>query len=236
MENPSSNRGRHIALRPIRRVWDSAHRKHYSRRAEGRRPSAICDVATERKLKRSRASTPRETSLVCIVPTTFYQEVPAQTATTETGGETGGLDSDSLHHCGNGAAFGLCGQQKRDHDPARSQHPAGKRRGRRRESNGRPEVRGCARLAIDALAQGAVANHHQITSRARPANAFWAPRWAILLAPQTAAALVGADVTAGLRDSGYRVLEPNDPGYASAAKVNVRIVEFWPRTAALKQD
>ena len=47
---------------------------------------------------------------------------------------------------------------------------------------------------------------------------------------------MGADVTAGLRDSGYRVLEPNDPGYASAAKVNVRIVEFWPRTAALKQD
>ena len=36
MENPSSNRGRHIALRPIQRVWDSAHRKHYSRRAEGR--------------------------------------------------------------------------------------------------------------------------------------------------------------------------------------------------------
>ena len=25
MENPSSNRGRHIALRPIQRVWDSAH-------------------------------------------------------------------------------------------------------------------------------------------------------------------------------------------------------------------
>ena len=62
----------------------------------------------------------------------------------------------------------------------------------------------------------------------------------LLVPPQTAASLVGAAVTAGLRDSGYRVLEPNDPGYASAAKVNVRIVEFWswvtPGFAQIKLD
>jgi hypothetical protein len=47
-------------------------------------------------------------------------------------------------------------------------------------------------------------------------------------------------VTAGLRDSGYRILEPNDPGYATAPKVNVRIFEFWtwvtPGFAQIKLD
>ena len=83
----------------------------------------------------------------------------------------------------------------------------------------------------------------QITSRAlaRKRNGYGAALGDVLLAPpQTAAALVGAAVTAGLRDSGYRVLEPNDPGYASAAKVNVRIVEFWswvtPGFAQIKLD
>jgi hypothetical protein len=41
------------------------------------------------------------------------------------------------------------------------------------------------------------------------------------------ASLVGAAVTAGLRDSGYRVLDPSDPGYAAAPKITVQIVQFW---------
>ena len=51
---------------------------------------------------------------------------------------------------------------------------------------------------------------------------------------------MGDAVKAGLRDSGYRVLEPNDPDYASAPKVNLRIVEFWtwvtPGFAQIKLD
>jgi hypothetical protein len=70
----------------------------------------------------------------------------------------------------------------------------------------------------------------QITSRAlaRKRNTYGAAMGDVLLAPpQTVSSLVGGAVKAGLRDSGYRILEPNDPGYDSAPKVNVRIVEFW---------
>ena len=68
------------------------------------------------------------------------------------------------------------------------------------------------------------------------------PHWATCsrAPPQTVSSLVGDAVKAGLRDSGYRVLEPNDPDYASAPKVNVRIVEFWtwvtPGFAQIKLD
>jgi len=62
----------------------------------------------------------------------------------------------------------------------------------------------------------------------------------LLAPPQTVSSLVGDAVKAGLRDSGYRVLEPNDPDYASAPKVNLRIVEFWtwvtPGFAQIKLD
>jgi len=54
------------------------------------------------------------------------------------------------------------------------------------------------------------------------------------------AALVGAAVTAGLRDSGYRVLDANDPAYASAPRITVQIVQFWawvtPGFAQIKRD
>ena len=62
----------------------------------------------------------------------------------------------------------------------------------------------------------------------------------LLAPPQTVSSLVGNTVKAGLRDSGYRVFEPNDPDYASAPKVNLRIVEFWtwvtPGFAQIKLD
>ena len=61
-----------------------------------RRPSAICDEPTERKLKRSSASTPRE-NFFCLHRSDdiLPRNVPAVgrlTATTETRGETHGLD------------------------------------------------------------------------------------------------------------------------------------------------
>jgi len=52
--------------------------------------------------------------------------------------------------------------------------------------------------------------------------------------------LVGDAVKAGLRDSGYRVIEPDDVAYSSAPKVNVRIDEFWtwvtPGFGSIKLD
>jgi hypothetical protein len=97
--------------------------------------------------------------------------------------------------------------------------------------------------SIPSLKEPSQINDTQITSRAlaRKRNGYGAALGDVLLAPpQTVASLVGDAVTAGLRDSGYRVLEPNDPSYASAPKVNVRIVEFWswvtPGFAQIKLD
>jgi len=97
--------------------------------------------------------------------------------------------------------------------------------------------------SIPSLKEPSQINDPQITSRAvaRKRNGYGAALGDVLLAPpQTVASLVGSAVTAGLRDSGYRVLEPNDPAYASAPKVNVRIVEFWswvtPGFAQIKLD
>ena len=87
-----------------------------------------------------------------------------------------------------------------------------------------------------------LSNTH-ITSRAlaRKRGGFGHAFGDVLLAPpQTAASLVGDAVKAGLRDSGYRVLEPSDPGYAAAPRIAVRISEFWtwvtPGFASIKLD
>jgi hypothetical protein len=62
----------------------------------------------------------------------------------------------------------------------------------------------------------------------------------LLNPPQSASALVGDAVKAGLRDGGYRVIEANDPAYAAAPRVNVRINEFWtwitPGFGSIKLD
>jgi hypothetical protein len=83
----------------------------------------------------------------------------------------------------------------------------------------------------------------QITSRAvaRKRNGYGAALGDVLLMPpKTVASLVSDAVKAGLRDSGYRVLEPSDAGYAAASKINVRIAEFWtwvtPGFASIKLD
>ena len=73
--------------------------------------------------------------------------------------------------------------------------------------------------SIPSLKESSQINDKQITSRAlaRKRNGYGAALGDVLLAPpQTVASLVGAAVTAGLRDSGYRVLDASDPGYASA--------------------
>lgn len=83
----------------------------------------------------------------------------------------------------------------------------------------------------------------QITSRAvgRKRGGMGAALGDVLLAPpKTAASLVSDAVKAGLRDNGYRVLEPTDTGYAAASKINVRMAEFWtwvtPGFATIKLD
>jgi hypothetical protein len=84
--------------------------------------------------------------------------------------------------------------------------------------------------SIPSLKEPGQINDPQITSRAvgRKRNTYGAALGDVLLAPpQTAASLVSDGVKAGLRDAGYRVVESTDPAAASAAKVNVRIVEFW---------
>ena len=97
--------------------------------------------------------------------------------------------------------------------------------------------------SIPSLKESSQIANTQVTSRAlaRKRNGYGAALGDVLLAPpQTVPSLVGDTVKAGLRDSGYRVLEPNDPGYASAPKINVRIVEFWtwvtPGFAQIKLD
>src|SRR5262245_59474986 len=97
--------------------------------------------------------------------------------------------------------------------------------------------------SIPSLKEPSQIGNVDITSRAlaRKRNGYGAALGDVLLtAPQTASSIVGDAVKAGLRDGGYRVLEANDPGYAEAPKVNVRIVEFWtwvtPGFAQIKLD
>lgn len=100
-----------------------------------------------------------------------------------------------------------------------------------------------AKPSIPSLKEASQIGNAQFTSRAlaRKRNGYGAAMGDVLLTPpQTVSSLVGAAVKAGLRDSGYRILEPNDPGYDTAPKVNVRIVEFWtwvtPGFAQIKLD
>ena len=84
--------------------------------------------------------------------------------------------------------------------------------------------------SIPSLKESTQINEKQITSRAlaRKRGAYGAALGDVLLAPpQTVASLVGAAVTAGLRDGGYRVIDPSDPAYANAPKITVQIVQFW---------
>jgi len=83
----------------------------------------------------------------------------------------------------------------------------------------------------------------EITSRAlgRKRNGYGMAMGDVLLnPPQTASTLVGDAVKAGLRDSGFRVVDAADPAYATAPKVNVRIGEFWtwitPGFGSIKLD
>jgi hypothetical protein len=100
-----------------------------------------------------------------------------------------------------------------------------------------------AQPSIPSLKEPSQIGNAQITSRAvaRKRGSYGLALGDVLLAPpQTVSSLVGGAVTAGLRDSGYRILEPKDSGYATAPKVNVRIVEFWtwvtPGFAQIKLD
>lgn len=97
--------------------------------------------------------------------------------------------------------------------------------------------------SIPSLKESNQIGDKQITSRAvgRKRNGYGAALGdVLLLPPQTVSSLVGGAVKAGLNDAGYRVLEPNDPEYAAAPKVNVRILEFWtwvtPGFAQIKLD
>jgi len=97
--------------------------------------------------------------------------------------------------------------------------------------------------SIPSLKEPSQIGNAEITARAvaRKRNSYGAALGDVLLMPpQTVSSLVGSEVTGGFRDSGYRILEPNDPGYANAPKVNVRIVEFWtwvtPGFAQIKLD
>lgn len=97
--------------------------------------------------------------------------------------------------------------------------------------------------AIPSLKESNQIGDKQITSRAlaRKRNSYGAALGDVLLTPpQTVSSLIASAVKAGLNDSGYRVLDANDPGYAAAPKVNVRIVEFWtwvtPGFAQIKLD
>ena len=97
--------------------------------------------------------------------------------------------------------------------------------------------------SIPSLKESSQINDKQITSwaLARKRNAYGAALGDVLLSsPQTVASLVGAAVTAGLRDSGYRVLDANDPEYAGAPRITVQIAQFWtwvtPGFAQIKLD
>lgn len=97
--------------------------------------------------------------------------------------------------------------------------------------------------SIPSLKETSQIGNVEITSRAlaRKRNGYGAALGDVLLVPpQTVSSLVGSAVKAGLRDAGYQILESNDPGYAAAPKVNVRIVEFWtwvtPGFAQIKLD
>jgi hypothetical protein len=84
--------------------------------------------------------------------------------------------------------------------------------------------------SIPSLKEPAQINNSQITSRAlgRKRNGYGMAMGDVLLnPPQTAASLVADAVRAGLRDSGYRIVDAGDPAYASAPKVDIRIDEFW---------
>ncbi len=97
--------------------------------------------------------------------------------------------------------------------------------------------------SIPSLKNSSEIGNKQITSRAlgRKRGGFGAAMGDVLLdPPQTVSSLVANAVKAGLNDSGYRVLEANDPDYASAPRVNVRIIQFWtwvtPGFAQIKLD
>lgn len=97
--------------------------------------------------------------------------------------------------------------------------------------------------SIPSLKEPAQINDTEITARAvgRKRNGYGMAMGDVLLTPpQTASTLVGDAVKAGLRDSGYRVVEPNDPAFASAPKISVRINEFWtwitPGFGSIKLD
>jgi hypothetical protein len=97
--------------------------------------------------------------------------------------------------------------------------------------------------SIPSLKEPAQINDPQITSRAlgRKRNGYGMAMGDVLLnPPQSASSLVGDALKAGLRDGGYRIVEANDPAYAAAPRINVRINEFWtwitPGFGSIKLD
>lgn len=97
--------------------------------------------------------------------------------------------------------------------------------------------------SIPSLKEPAQITDAQITSRAvgRKRNGYGMAMGDVLLAsPQTASSLVGDAVRAGLRDSGYRVVEATDPAFATAPKISVRMNQFWtwitPGFGSIKLD
>ncbi len=97
--------------------------------------------------------------------------------------------------------------------------------------------------SIPSLKESSQITDTQITSRAlgRKRNGYGMAMGDVLLTPpQTASSLVGDAVKAGLRDSGYRVVEASDPAFATAPKISVRMNEFWtwitPGFGSIKLD
>ncbi len=73
-------------------------------------------------------------------------------------------------------------------------------------------------------------SNRQVTSKAvgRTRNLYGKAQLSVFLAPpETAASLVADAVKAGLRDSGYRVLNGDDPAAYAAPMITVHIAEFW---------
>lgn len=82
---------------------------------------------------------------------------------------------------------------------------------------------------IPSLSDGDIKNS-ATTSRAiaRKRNGYGQALGDVLLPEgQSVASIMGDATAAAFREAGYRVLTPNDPGYAQAAAVDVKIKQYW---------
>ncbi len=82
---------------------------------------------------------------------------------------------------------------------------------------------------IPSLSDGDIANPAtKARAIGRKRNSYGKALGDVLLPEgQTVAELVRTSLISSLRESGYRVLSPSDPGYAQAAPLQIRIRKFW---------